>query len=43
MSIQTIVLIVALIGAMLVLLIGLRPPPLYGPQEKDDGDPQAKH
>jgi hypothetical protein len=36
MSIGTILMIVALIAAVLVLAIGLRPPPLYGPPEKDD-------
>ena len=36
MSIGTIVMITALIAAITVLLIGLRPPPLYGPPEKDD-------
>ena len=36
MSIGTIVMIAALIAAVLVLAIGLRPPPLYGPPEKND-------
>jgi hypothetical protein len=36
MSIGTILMIVALIAAVLVLAIGLRPPPLYGPPEKND-------
>jgi hypothetical protein len=36
MSIGTILMILALIAAILVLDIGLRPPPLYGPPEKND-------
>jgi hypothetical protein len=36
MSIGTILMIAALLVAITVLLIGLRPPPLYGPPEKND-------
>jgi hypothetical protein len=36
MSIGTILMILALIAAILVRDIGLRPPPLYGPPEKND-------
>jgi hypothetical protein len=36
MSIGTILMILALIAVILVLDIGLRPPPLYGPPEKND-------
>jgi hypothetical protein len=36
MSIGTILMIAALLIAITVLAIGLRPPPLYGPPEKDD-------
>jgi hypothetical protein len=42
----TILMIVALLAAITVLLIGLRPPPLYGPPEKDDkaeGDSHKPH
>jgi hypothetical protein len=37
MSIATILLIAALLAAILVLLLGLRVPPLYGPPEKNGG------
>ena len=37
MSIVSIVALAALIGAFLFLLLSLRPPPLYGPPEKNGG------
>jgi hypothetical protein len=46
MSIGTIVMIAALLVAITVLAIGLRPPPLYGPPEKngsDEGKPPNSH
>ena len=46
MSIGTILMILALIAAILVLDVGLRPPPLYGPPEKNDkaeGEPPDSH
>lgn len=46
MSIGTIIAIIALIGALLVLALGLRPPPLYSDPEqlpkREDTDTEKK-
>ena len=42
MPIETILMIVALIAAILVLAIGLRPPPLYSDIQRSEALPKRK-
>lgn len=39
MPIGTIILIALFLGCLLILILTLRPPPLYGPPEKDEAEP----